>query len=541
MHRRIALVALTLMGAAACTGGSTDGSGLPGFAGPTQPGGAPPTVLSQVDRSWVLIGAQPVEDTPVASLPAHPGHDPLEKTPPEAVAALTTVPPPSREWVVSTQGNDGNAGNAQAPFRTIGRALTAAGPGERIRVLSGTYAEKVVIGGAVRAGTADKPVVLQGDGRPKLVPTSEGTGGMVQVQRPYWVVDGFDIDVQKQAQFAVTFDGNTTGSVLANSELRNGTLGGAVTTFNNANKVTIENNHIHHFVRGSSLDSHGVVIQPTSKNITVRNNDIHDNSGDSVQCLGPEGFNTNAPAAGVLIENNHFYANRENAVDIKTCKNVVIRNNRMHSFRMSSTARGDAVVIHMSAANVLVEGNDIYDAGKGIALGGNRVGPPPSGVVIRKNRIHDTVLLNGEDGSGIRVENATKPQILGNTFTRIAGTAVMVGGGTGGATADAVVKNNVIDAARVVHVGTQAPGLVMDRNLIRTNATFSEYLSGSVTVRDLAYWRTKGLETTSVTAAAPLVSEKTLVPVQEAVDKGVDIGTDYCGAAPDIGAVETGC
>src|SRR5439155_9138350 len=97
--------------------------------------------------------------------------------------------------------------------------------------------------------------------------------------------------------------------------------------------------------------------------------------------------------------------------------------------------------IHMSASDVLVEDNDISDAGRGISLGGNRAGPMPAGVVIRRNRIHDTVVEGGTDGVGIVVQNAEGARIEQNTLTRIAGYALRVGGGTNGPTDNLKVRN----------------------------------------------------------------------------------------------------
>jgi nitrous oxidase accessory protein NosD len=486
------------------------------------------------------VGVQPVADTPVEALPNHPGHEPILQLLPPEPATQPKRPTPTREWYVSPTGNDSNAGTQASPFRTISRAVLAVSAGERVHVLAGTYAEKVLVDANAREGRADAPIVLQGEGKPKIVPVSTGAGAMVQIARPAWIVDGFDIDARSLPEFAVAFTGNTEGSTLANCEIHHGALGAGVTTFSRATGVVIENNHIHHFSRGG-IDSHGIVVQPTSRNITVRHNDIHDNSGDSVQCLGPEGYSALAPADGLLIEGNHLYANRENGVDIKTCKNVVIRGNRMHGFRMSTSSAGDAIVIHMSAAQVLVEGNDLYDAGKGIALGGNHVGPVPTGVIIRRNLIHDLLLTGGMEGTGIRVENAERPQILHNTMVRIAGPALRLGGGTGGATNAAVVRNNILDAAVIVRLGTMAPGLAMDRNFLRAGAIFNEYVSGGLVELDLARWRAKGLDTSSITGSSPLVDPASYVPAAVAVDRGLNVGLPFCGAGPDLGAVESDC
>ncbi|WNG58952.1 DUF1565 domain-containing protein [Archangium gephyra] len=527
------------LGLWACGGsGGTDSGGQPGM-----PDDAPrlnaPTAASRPGEP-APIGAQPVENTPVADLPSHEGHSPISEPSPQPALAEPPVVSPAprftREWVVSASGNDSGDGSAAQPFRSIAKAISVAGPGEVIRVLAGDYAGRVVLGDNAKAGSEGAPITLQGEGKPRIVPGS-GSGALVQVRRPYWIIDGFELDAQRQPVYAVTFQGNVKGSTVANSELHHGTLGAAITTYDSATGAVIENNHIHDFVKNSgNQDSHGVVVQPTSRDITVRNNDIHDNSGDSVQCLGPEGFSSLPPADGLLIENNHFYANRENAVDIKTCHNVTIRRNKMHGFKPSSTAKGDAVVVHYSARDVVIEDNEVYDSGKGISVGGNHEGPVPSGVVVRRNRLHDITKQGGGEGTAIRLENSEGTVLVNNTVTR-ADTALILGHGTGGATSNLQVENNLIAESGVaVSLGSQRPGLKMGHNLFPAGAQFQA--NGQAV--DLVGFQQAAGDSTSTTGNAG-AEPPAFGPDAVAVDRGNNVGLPFCGGAPDIGAVETGC
>ncbi|MCY1077128.1 right-handed parallel beta-helix repeat-containing protein [Archangium lansingense] len=527
------------LGLWACGGsGRTDSDGQPGM-----PDNAPrlntPAATARPGEP-APIGAQPVADTPVAELPSHEGHSPIAEPSPQPVLAepepAPAAPSYTREWVVSASGSDSGDGSAAQPFRSIAKAISVAGPGEVVRVLAGNYAGRVVIGEHAKAGSEGAPITLQGEGKPRIVPGT-GSGALVQVRRPQWIIDGFELDVQRQPVYAVTFQGDVQGSTLANSELHHGTLGAAVTTYDSATGAVIENNHIYGFVKSSgNQDSHGVVVQPTSREITVRNNDIHDNSGDSVQCLGPEGFSSLPPADGLLIESNHFYANRENAVDIKTCHNVTIRRNKMHGFKPSSTAKGDAVVVHYSARNVLIEDNEVYDSGKGISVGGNHEGPVPSGVVVRRNRVHDITNQGGGEGTAIRLENSDGTVLVNNTVTRV-DTALIIGHGTGGPTSNLQVENNLIaESAVAVSLGGQRPGLKMGYNLFPSGAQFK---ANGQAMGLVAFQQAAGDSTStegSAGAAPPAFG-----PDAVAVDRGTDVGLPFCGGAPDIGAVETGC
>ncbi len=541
---RRALLLLTPVLALAACGGGGDPSAVDGRAtdskGSRVSEGTPQMATPTAGSGDTTVGVRSVENTPVATMPQHEGHERIGAGAPDAAPPTGPefpVTEVARTWVVSPSGDDAADGSEAAPFKTISHAITQAGPGDVIRVLSGTYAEKIDLGDQVRAGEPGRPIILQGEGSPKLVPTQDGKLGLIDVKRPWWIIDGFVLDLQGQRRFAVTFQGNVEGSTLANSELFGGTLGGAVTTFANADGARIENNHIHDFTQGS-VDSHGVVIQPTSRNVVIRHNDIHDTSGDSVQCLGPEGFSNDPPARGVIIEGNHFFNTRENAADIKTCYDVQIRYNRMHGFTATDSAKGDAVVVHYSASNVLVEENDIYDAGTGIAVGGNREGAMPSGIVVRRNRIRDIHANGGAFGHGIRVENAQAPVISHNTVTNTAGPALVIGQGTGGPTQDASVTNNLFDSAKGVRLGGQAPGLETQANLFRTGATFEHNPGVDVIVTDFAGWNANHFP--GSLEGAPLLGDG-FSPGAPAIDRGTDVGEASCGSAPDIGAVETGC
>jgi hypothetical protein len=433
---------------------------------------------------------------------------------------------------VSTTGSDVAPGTQAKPFRTLGKAIASAGPGDLIRVAAGTYYETPEVAAEARDGTAAKRIILRGEGKPKLLLESP-----LLVQRAYWTIDGFNIDLRNRPHFAVMFSGNTQGSALVNSEVHHGAFGAGITFYGGARGVTIEGNNIHHFWR-TNVDSHGIVIQPNARDITIRNNNIHDNSGDSIQCLGPEGYSNNPPATGVLIEGNDLHTSVEQAIDIKTCYNIVVRKNRMHHFRYDRVRGGNAaMVIHMSPRNVLIEDNEFYDAGLAIGLGGNHVGPVPTGVTIRRNRIRDMITQGGlMTGGGIQIENSQGAVVMHNTFTRLEGPALTFGDGAGGATTNLTIKNNIIEGQMLVKIGAHTPGLVMNSNLYEPGGAFSE----KGIVMSFEQWQATNRDLRSRQLPADL-NPDTLAPGANARDQGEEVGLPFCGTAPDVGYVEVGC
>ncbi len=97
--------------------------------------------------------------------------------------ALAVGQLPAAVYYVSPTGNDTNVGSAENPWRTLQKAVSVAGPGDTVRVLSGFYPERVT---TVRGGA---------DGNRRIVFEALGTvvmRGWV-INHPYVTVRGFDI------------------------------------------------------------------------------------------------------------------------------------------------------------------------------------------------------------------------------------------------------------------------------------------------------------------------------------------------------------
>jgi hypothetical protein len=117
----------------------------------------------------------------------------------------------------------------------------------------------------------------------------------------------------------------------------------------------------------------------------------------------------------------------------------------------------------------------------------------------------------------------------------VAVAALVVGHGTGGATQNLTVANNIIDAPVAVSLGGQRPGMKMGFNLYTTNARFQT----SAGLVGVDVFKEATGDVSSIAADTRLTPE--FEPEGPAVDKGTNVGLPFCGGAPDIGAVETGC
>ncbi len=440
----------------------------------------------------------------------------------------------------TSAANDANPGTPSAPVRTIGRGLALVQPGQAVVVHAGTYQERLRTG---KDGTATQPIWIQraaGESRPVLLgSTSTGTSPLLRMNRPYWVVRGLVLNAGGAAANAVRVE-NTSSVLVDDVEAYGGTAPVGI-AFVNAKHSAVRNSRIHEFSRGTE-DSHGVGIFSDSSDILVSGNDSWGNSGDSVQCAGPRetGFGTLDPT-DVTIENNRYGnrhkngtarpADRENAVDIKSCQRVTIRGNKMMGYRSApSSPQGTALVAHYHADAVLIENNRIWDSNSAASLG-SEINTGLGSVVFRRNLVFNLVHSGSSKGAfGVRVAPARVAEIYHNTLYAIpvdvaptsANYALSVGHEA--VVQRAVVINNIVDlAGRGLRVGT-VTALTVDRNLFYRTA--SDVPPGSLTGNPM--WRPDPVNNDFYTRDA-----------SPARDVAISTGSSYCGAGPDLGFLET--
>ncbi|NPC84390.1 DUF1565 domain-containing protein, partial [Pyxidicoccus fallax] len=462
----------------------------------------------------------------------------------------TPTPPPapqfSRILWVAPSGSDSAAGTEKAPLRTVTRALSLLKPGEAVYLKTGTYTERLDL--EEKGGSEASPLTLKAapGATPVLKPTGSGTT-LVDVEGAYWRIEGLTFDLAGDDSFAVFFRGvGSHHGVVRGCTAKNGTAGAGINVSEKASDILIENNVISNFNRNGD-DSHGVIVQTTSRNVVVRGNDIHHNSGDGVQCIGPEGGATasGTPFDNLLVEDNELHENRENGVDVKTCTRVTLRGNIIWGHKTSSTSRGEGVVVHLSAKDVTVEDNVFYNNGRAISVGGVRVNGPPTNIIVRRNLIRDA-LGGGEEGSGIRVDTSTNVKVQHNTVWNVPGPCIVFGHGDTGNSAQLDVRNNVFAGCGVaVRGGPYRTGAVVDANLyFDTGGSAVFRLDGAD--MDFADWKAgSGLDRRSLEKSPGFLNIDTgdfrLGASSPARNAGLAVGLSHCGTAPDLGAFESDC
>ncbi len=411
-----------------------------------------PTVTYQVAEVQVPRDSQP----PASEEPGPPPPVVIPAPPPPSV-------PTGRSWYVSVQGSDVAAGTRQAPLRTVGRAVTLARPGEVIRVLPGVYAETLLL---ESKGTGVAAVTLRGEGspRPRIVPGNTLRSAVVRVQGR-WNLENLQVDVGGARMLAVLFSGTSGQSSLSGSELNGGTSGAGVLV-EGASGITLQNNTVRHFIQAGT-DSHGVAVVGPVRGLVIRNNDIHHNSGDSIQCQGYQ-----APVEHVLIEGNTLHDEGENAVDIKGCRNVTIRGNTLFGFpnaavRPVGSSAGEAIVLHQSASSIVIEGNTISRAGRGVSV--LAASTPSESIWVKDNHFQDIRNMPVGNGQAVRIARARKVWVEGNTIENTASYGLMLAA-DGTPVEGLVVRNNILKGGArsylLLRLGPQSsrPGTVLEDN-----------------------------------------------------------------------------
>jgi nitrous oxidase accessory protein NosD len=463
---------------------------------------------------------------------------------------------PVRIFHVAVWGVDGSPGTADRPWRTINYAVNHLRPAEGAYVHAGTYYERVLIGSLASDGTATAPIHLMGapgEPRPVLHGGDAKSGSMLRIQRSYWVVTGFDIQAAGSQAQGARFEG-AHFAVVRDSEISGGTGPSGVVFHAGATDIGFLDNKVHHYTWGTS-DSHGILVMPDTARIVIQGNESWANGGDSFQCQGPDATPGTTLPTDILVENNRFHEDRENAVDLKTCDRVTLRGNKFYGYRPAASApQGAAIVIHNSARRILVEGNRMWNNGRGLTLGGLQLWPEPvTDVIIRRNLVFDSTTANGGSGDGLRVGTSRRVRIHHNTLAFLPVNGILVGDGDTGPTENAEVYNNIIYAvprAMDLHLYNTV-GFKSDRNLAYQPGAQVLFRVNNY-VSTLPGWRSScgqdasSLVTDPLFVADPRANDFYTQPGSPARDFALPLaipapvlnGT-VCGEAADLGLLES--
>ncbi len=167
--------------------------------------------------------------------------------------------------------------------------------------------------------------------------------------------------------------------------------------------IVFYNNHVHH---NFGDDRHGTTIGRASEYVWIVDNYYHHNGGDAIQFC--HGCRKNPPR-NIFIGRNRMHSDRENAVDLKFGKYIIISENTMYGYKV---ARPDTewCFDDDSYCGRFSSGSD----GSAIIVGSD--GAPKNPWIIYNNIY--------KSSQGIRVEEVRSAWIIGNTIHGISNRAI---------------------------------------------------------------------------------------------------------------------
>lgn len=365
------------------------------------------------------------------------------------LAAAATVAAPGN-YYVALDGADSNAGTIDRPWRTIARAVRAAGPGVNVYVRAGVYRERVRIGASGVSGAyftvqsyPYETAVLDGTG---LTPPTDGsTSGMLSVTDASFVkVSGFEIRNYSTTSASAVPAGIVVSGAGSNIEIRNNRVHHIRTLVGSAmgnafgiavygsrapasiNGLIIDGNEVSDLLTGSS---ESVAVNGNVERWQITNNQIHDNNNIGIDAIGYEGTAPDAAydrardglISGNIVYNISSYGNpaygAEYAADgiyVDGGTRIIIEGNRVHHSDIGIEVASE----HKSKFSdyVTVRNNLIYlNAAVGLSIGGYS---KRTGGTDHCNFINNTLYQNDTTLSGtgeVQIQyNASNNQFKNN-------------------------------------------------------------------------------------------------------------------------------
>jgi parallel beta-helix repeat protein len=249
-------------------------------------------------------------------------------------------------------------------------------------------------------GTASDPYFVDATGLSR-------NGGLT-ISGSYVIVQGGFVDYPNTDGPALSFGEGTTSCQFCT--VRDMEVFGSDANFNAGHDAAVglgSNNvwlrgSIHGFgdrrIEAPEQDYHG--IKTFGPNVWILDAEIYDVSGDSVQV----GDASRGAASNVYIGGGYMHHNRENGIDVKDSRNVVVSGVKMEGFRPTGSSPGEAFIIHDDALDAKILDNIILDSNLGIVSSG------ASGHLIEGNNI--TAL-----SEGIQLRNTSNITVRDNTIS----------------------------------------------------------------------------------------------------------------------------
>ncbi|MFW6154488.1 MAG: Ig-like domain-containing protein [Planctomycetota bacterium] len=323
-------------------------------------------------------------------------------------------------------------GTPETPRRSIPNRVPA---GSVVEIHGGSYTNCNASGRTMLAGVGskDKPIVFRGADNDAM-PRINGMTTLGHYAEARWMIvenmDFANVEVRGLNDH-LSFRHNTISRGGTGLRMSGDTSSEWI------EDMVIYNNTIHDngdWTASYANDVHGITVNRYINNVWAVDNHSYHNGGDSIQVNCRGSWNT----TNIYIGRNIFHHDRENAVDLKTYKDVIVSENRMYGYRSTSSSEGAAFVVHYNPRWTWVLNNEIYDAEWGLANTGSTDTYFIGNLIydIHRNGVRDPASVYAH-GKGIHVRNSARTDIINNTIFNT-GTAI------GSANTPLSIMNNII-------------------------------------------------------------------------------------------------
>ena len=257
------------------------------------------------------------------------------------------------DFYVSVNGDDGNDGSKENPWRTIQHGLDNIQPGQVLQIDAGTYKESLYLD---RSGTKDKKIRIKGESTAAVV--LDGVG----IQKDLFFIEDAryikisNLTIKNAPRAALRLSYSHFIEILDCVFADNG-YWGVFTDF--SDDTTIENCEAY-----GSVEEHGIYISNSSDNAVIRNNVVHHNFAGGIQLNADPSMGGDGISSGCLIENNLVYENGRGggaAINLASVRNSHIRNNMIyHNYAGGIAAWDDGQGLQWGSKKLTIIHNTIY-------------------------------------------------------------------------------------------------------------------------------------------------------------------------------------
>ena len=446
------------------------------------------------------------------------------------------IPKNAPNYYVSKAGcSDSGSGNAAQPFCSIQKGIDKLRAGNTLLIRKGRYKERVV---AKRSGTADSPIVIRGESRDgvildggcprfpcreSLFPGSDGDANGVFIQdHDYITVQ--DLTVQNVLTNGI-YANTTRGLVLENLVLKRTGMSGI--NVYDSKGLTVRKNRVTRSNLGIR-DADGEYDSP-EESITIVNTSDFDVSHNYLHDSLKEGIDVKVRSRNGTVHHNlvrrmctvGIYLNE--AFDVSVYRNRIFKSGFYKTggrvVRCSSIPRYGKNYGKYFGGGLLLAVGDLGREGRGklsdIRIYENVV----SGANLNCLEFWDELRESGK-GRGKMTDN----QVFNNVFYRCGrknlGSGILLEDAT-----NTSVINNIIARNREAGItGNSVKGSTVSNNLF--------YKTGESAGIKKVYGDPNFASTSR--------GNFHLQNGSPAIDAGMDVGLDFTGSAPDIGAYEYG-